>query len=156
MRDYTRLRVTFIEAPADQATLAGIAQRSAALQAAMMAPAAALARAEPNALTVSLLNALDDAFSATAATRFAFSARMLPQLFWLLLGMTLVSVGALGYQIGLRGQTLRVLSLLVIAMWTAVITDILDLGSARTGVMNHDTAVYHWVMEEFPQRPPPR
>jgi len=115
----------------------------------MQGLAVSIARAQPNPLTVSLLNDLDKAFGAALATQFAFSTRMMPQLFWLLLGMTFAAVVGLGYQIGLRGQTLRGLSLLVIGMWTAVITDILDLGTARVGDIGHDVAVYQWVLDDI-------
>lgn len=148
LTEYTQVRVAFVEAPLDPVLLDAIERRSAMLQAQMQHLATAIAQAQPNPLTVSLLNDLDAAFGAATATRFAFAAQMMPQLFWLLLGMTLVSVGGLSYQIGLRGQTLRSLLLLIIGMWTAVITDILDLGSARIGGISTDTAVYRWVMEE--------
>lgn len=149
LTEYTRIRIEFVEAPADAERLADIDRRSATLQAEMRHKAAAIAQAEPNPLTVSLLNELDAAFGATTTVRFAFTTRMLPQLFWLLLGMTVVAVAGLGYQMGVRGNGLRVFSLLIIGMWTAVITDILDLGTARVGTISNDTIMYQWLDEEF-------
>lgn len=148
MTDYTRVRQEFVQARLDHDILMNIERRSGALQAEMQRLAVAIAQAQPNPLTVSLLNDLDAAFGAATATRFAFAARMTPQLFWLLIGMTLASAAGLGYQIGLRGQTLRFLSLVIIGMWTAVITDILDLGTARIGLIDNDASVYQWVMED--------
>ncbi len=43
--------------------------------------------------------------------------------FWLLIGMSLISMGALGYQLGLRRTPLRLLSVLLTGMWTLVIVD---------------------------------
>jgi hypothetical protein len=149
LKQYAQVRTEFVAAPQDTAVLAGIELRGAALQADIWQAAAAIARAQPNPLTVSLLNALDQAFGAATAVRFAFSARMLPQLFWLLLGMTALSVAGMGYQLGVRAQTLRRLSLLIIVMWTAVIADILDLGTARIGWIGNDESVYPWATEGF-------
>lgn len=52
--------------------------------------------------------------------RFAHEYRLPPELFWLLLGLTLLSMAALGYQLGLSGKPVRVLVLLLTAMWTLV------------------------------------
>ena len=155
MADYTRVRIEFVEAPADAGRLAEIGGRSAALQAQMQGLAAEIARSRPDPLSVSLLNELDAAFGAATTVQFAFSTRMMPQLFWLLIGMTFTAVVGLGYQIGLRGQTLRGLSLLVIGMWTAVITEILDLGTARIGDIGNDTGVYQWVLDDLAGETPP-
>jgi hypothetical protein len=55
----------------------------------------------------------------------------------------------LGYQFGLKGQPLRGLIALLTLMWTAVIIDILDLGSARLGNLRTDPAVYEWTIQSF-------
>lgn len=149
LTEYTQTRIEFVEAPPDAERLADIDRRSAALQGAMQHKAAAMAQAQPNPLTVSLLNDLDAAFGAATTVRFAFTTRMLPQLFWLLLGMTLVAVAGLGYQMGVRGNRLRMFSLLIIGMWTAVIAEILDLGTARIGTISNDAIMYRWLQEEF-------
>jgi len=157
LKQYAQVRTEFVAAPQDAGMLADIERRSAALQTDIWHAAAAIAQAQPNPLTVSLLNELDAAFGAATNVRFAFSTRMLPQLFWLLLGMTALTVAGMGYQLGVRGQTLRRLALLIIVMWTAVITDILDLGTARIGSIGNDRSVYHWAMEGFESdmSPPP-
>jgi TPP-dependent 2-oxoacid decarboxylase len=69
---------------------------------------------------------INDVFDASAAERFAFEARLAPQLFWLLIGMAMISMAALGYQLGLKGQKTYILSGLLVAVWTAVIVVILD------------------------------
>jgi hypothetical protein len=155
LADYTRVRMAFVEAPPDPVQLAEIERRSATLQGEMQRIAVAIVQAQPNSFTTSLLNYLDTAFGAATSIRFAFSTRMMPQLFWLLLGMALVSVGGMGYQTGLRKQTLRKFSLLIIVMWTAVITEILDLGTPRIGTISNSTAVYQWVLDEIAAAAPP-
>lgn len=152
MAQYIQIRREFVAAPPDPALLADIEQRSAGLQAQMRDLAAEAMLEHPTQLTENLLGQLDTAFGAATTTRFAFSGRLSPQIFWLLLAMTCISVAGLGYQIGMRGQTLRVLSSLIIAMWAALIMDILDLGTARVGTIVTDTSVYQWVLDDLAGR----
>ncbi|WP_347268287.1 hypothetical protein [Paracoccus sp. (in: a-proteobacteria)] len=155
MAEYTDVRRQFVAAPPDAERLAEIDRQSVRLQGQMRDLAAAATRDRPSQLTRPLLEQLDSAFGAATTTRFAFSARLAPQIFWLLLTMTCLSVAGLGYQIGMRGQGLRVLSSLMIFMWAFVVVDILDLGTARTGSINNDTSVYQWVIEDMAGAPEP-
>ena len=148
MAEYIQIRREFVAAPPAPALLADIERHSGDLQAQMRDLAARVMREHPTQLTEPLLGQLDAAFGAATTTRFAFSSRLSPQIFWLLLAMTCISVAGLGYQIGMRGQTLRVLSTLIIAMWAALIMDILDLGTARIGTIATDTSVYQWVLDD--------
>lgn len=160
LAEYAELRKSFVEAPPDAAALAPINARSDAIQARILERLTALLRERTDPAVVSLMNSLDDTFGATTRTRFAFTSHMPAQLFWLLIGMSVSTMAALGYQIGLRGQKMRVLSLLLTAMWTMVITDILDLSSARVGNLRNDTTVFDWTLESFrtenpgPAQPP--
>lgn len=147
--EYTRVRLEYVEAPPADDQLAEIEQRSTALQVQMWDIASEIAREQPNPLTVSLLNNLDDAFSAATEIRFAFGTRMMSQVFWLLIGMTLATVTGLGYQTGIRRKTQRKLSLMIIVMWTAVIANILDLGTARIGNIGHNADIYSWTLDSF-------
>lgn len=149
MADYTRVRSRFVAAPPDPELLAGLQGCSSALQARIRPLAAAIMLEQPNALTEPLLGQIDSAFAAATTTRFAFTARLHPQVFWLLMAMTSLSVAGLGYQIGQRGQSLRVLSALIIFMWSAVVMDILDLGTARIGTILTDTSVYQWLLGDL-------
>jgi hypothetical protein len=123
--------------------------RSNALQGEIWGHAAALVREQPSPVTASLMNALNAVFDSASATRLAMSTGMPPMLFWLLVGMTLASMGGLGFQLGLRGVTLRSLSLVLMTMWTVVMTAILDLGSPRMGQVHTGTAVYEWTIQGF-------
>jgi len=99
-------------------------------------------------LTV-LMASLNDNFDMTTAERFAYSLLLPPQIFWLLIGMTLLSMATLGYQFGVRGRTLRILVALLILMWTVVIVDILDLASARIGAFRTGVEAYEWTLKGF-------
>jgi hypothetical protein len=95
----------------------------------------------------------------TTAARFAYSLRLPPELLGLLIGMALISMAALGYQMGLRRNQLHAMAALLTLMWTVVIFDIIDLASARTGSLRTSAAVYEWTLQSFhggvPIPPPP-
>jgi hypothetical protein len=51
--------------------------------------------------------------------------------------------------LGLRGLSLPILSVLLIAMWTSVIVVILDLSAPRIGSLRSSAAAYYWTLEGF-------
>lgn len=147
--DYTRLRIEFVRADVDSPALADVNRRTNAAQSEMWGHVAAIMRERPDAVAAALQASLNDVFDQSTAARFGFSARLPPQLVWLLLGMALVGMGGVGYQVGLRGRALRALSTLLVAMWTAILVVILDLGAARIGNIRTSTAVYEWTLQGF-------
>ena len=159
LEQYTHLRIDFIRADNDPAGIDELNHRTSALQTQIWGHASALARERTDPVVVSLLTALNDTFDTTTASRFAYGLRLPPELSWLLFGMALLSMGALGYQVGLRGNPSHVLAALLTLMWTAVIVDILDLASPRIGGLRPSAAVYEWALQGFqggvPIPPPP-
>ena len=149
MPDYTHIRASFVAAPADRALLAGLDGCSAEMQGQMRDLAAQVMRDQPEPVTEPLLGEVNAMVGATTAVRFAFNAQMPRQVFWLLMGMAALSVAGLGYQLGMRGQSLRILSALIIFMWALVVMDILDLGTARIGSIGTDASVYQWVLDDL-------
>ena len=151
--DYARNRVAFIEAPPDRAVVAAINERTAQLQGQIWDHVTAILRERPDPIAAGLMSATNEVFDRSTAERFAFSLTMPPQMVWLLLGITVLSIGALGYQLALRGLALRLLSLLLIAMWTSVIVEILDLSAPRIGSLRASAAAYYWTIEGFQPAP---
>ncbi len=92
---------------------------------------------------------LNDVFDMTTAERFAFEFRLPSQIFWLLIGLTVLGMGTLGYQQALRGPRLRILAALLSLVWTVAIADILDLASARLGDCRTTAAAYQWTLQGF-------
>lgn len=149
LEDYTRLRIDFVKADRDSPELTAINARTNTLQSQMWGHLTAIVRERPDAASTALMSALNDVIDLSTIERFAFSLGVPPLLFWLLTGMSAVSIASLGYQLGLRNQRLRGMSLLLIAMWTAIITLILDLGAPRLGDLRVGTAVYEWTLQGF-------
>ncbi len=152
MADYTRVRRIYVEAPRDPARLAELETCTADLQSRMRTLAAAFMMEHPNPITEPLMTELNATFAAANTTRFAFNVRLHPQIFWLLMVMTGISVAGLGYKLGMRGQSMRILSALIILMWTWVMMNILDLGTARIGTMSADASVYQWLLDDLGQQ----
>ncbi len=149
LEQYTHLRIAFIEAENDTAVLDELNRRTSALQTQIWGHASAIARERPDPVVTSLLAALNDTFDMTTAARFAYGLRLPPELAWLLIGMALLSMTSLGYQVGLRGRTLHTLAALLTLMWTAVTVVIVDLATARVGSLRTSAVVYEWTLQGF-------
>jgi hypothetical protein len=149
LEQYTTLRISFVRAPFDPAVLDGINDRTEALQRAIWEQLSAIVQTQPNPVSASLMASLNEVFDATAAERMAFEIRMPPQIFWLLLGLSLLGMAVLGFQLGVRGPRIPVLAALLSLTWTLVIVDILDLAAARIGNLRTSTAAYDYTLEGF-------
>ncbi len=149
LETYATVRADFVRAGLDRKIIDPLNQKTSDLQAQMWGHLAVLVRAEPNPISSSLMAALNEAFDASTKERFAYHLTLPPQLFWLLIGMTLLCMGCLGYQFGLKRRPSPILALLLTFMWTWVIVEILDLASARLGYIRTGTAVYEWTIQGF-------
>lgn len=149
LEEYARQRAVFVRAGHDPKATEAATIATAALQTRIWGHVAALVRERPDPVTSSLMAAVNETFDMSTAERFAFEFRMPSQIFWLLIGMVLLSMAGLGYQLGLRGRPLRVLATLLTAMWTVVIVDILDLAAARIGSLRTGAVVYDWTIQGF-------
>jgi hypothetical protein len=149
LEEYAKVRKQFVEAGRNPVLIDKLNRRTNALQSQIWGHMAGILRERPDTVSTSLMASLNDAFDTSTAERFAYDLRLPPQLFWLLIGMTLLAMAALGYQLGHRGRPMRMLVLVLIIMWTAVIVDILDLASARLGTLRTSTDAYDWTLQGF-------
>ena len=147
--DYTRLRADFIKAPADRGAVRAINDKTSELQNRIWEHVTVIVREKPDPISASLMAATNEVFDRSTAERFAFSLTMPPQMVWLLMGIAVLSIGAMGYQLGMRGLSLPILSVLLIAMWTSVIVVILDLSAPRIGSLRSSAAAYYWTLDGF-------
>jgi hypothetical protein len=149
LEEYTHLRREFVSQGQNRSAIDELNQRTNSLQTKIWGHAAAIAREQPNPVSAALMAALNDAFDEATAERFAYQLRLPPPIFWLLLGMTLLGMGALGFQLGLTGRQVHVLVMFLSIMWTVVIVDILDLASPRIGNFRASSAIYDWTLQGF-------
>lgn len=149
LEQYATLRISFVRAPFDPAVLDGINQRSDALQSAIWEQVSAIVRAQPNPVSAALMASVNEVFDTTTAERMAFDMRLPPQIFWLLIGLSLLGMAVLGYQLGVRGPRIPLLAGLLSLTWTVVIVDIIDLAAPRIGYLRASPAAYEWTLEGF-------
>ena len=152
---YANERLAFVRAEYDPTTLDRIDERTQALQSAIWEQVSVVVRERPNPVSTSLMASVNDVFDTTTAERFAFELKLPSQIFWLLMGLSLLGMGALGYQVALMGVQIRLLAAMLALTWTVVIVDIIDLSAARLGGIRTSTAAYQWTIKEF-HAPPPR
>jgi hypothetical protein len=154
LEDYTRLRVDYVSAPPVQKTIDAITAETSALQSRIWADLSAIIRDRSDPVAASLMSAINQTFDQSSLVRFAFEKRLPGTLFWLLITMTLLTMGCLGFQLGLRARPLRLMGAVLAAMWAAVIVDIIDLAATRLGTFRTPAVAYEWNLEGYQPAPP--
>ena len=147
LHNYLELRYLYVSAGRDSADLARITAETGDLQNTLWAQLGQRIAESPTDAVTSLMNALNGAFDASTAMRLAMEYRMPEQVVWLLLVMSLLGIAAVGYQFGLTGRRGRAPGLVLSLLWCFVVTEIVDIGSARIWSFRTDTRVYEWAME---------
>lgn len=127
----------------------GLISRQNALQTQIWQTAQAIARQDPTSRTSSLLTALLDMFNAAQTERFAFDSRVPADLSWMLMGGSLLAIGAMGYHLGSSGSRQVVLTSLLLVMWAGGMVLIADLNRPRIGEIRVDPAPLRWTIEGF-------
>ena len=159
LEDYTASRIAWLGADRDHPDLEPLMAVTGATQTLIWGYATAIARERTDPLTVSLLTSLNEVFDRTTEQRWAFRNQTPPELPWLLFGLTLVSVGAIGYQWGLKRRWYPWVGLLLLGAWSGCLTMIVDLANPRVGAARVDIAPYVWTQQGFaggvPTPPPP-
>ena len=123
--------------------------RHEALQDRIWGLAQTAARADPTPVTTAMIPALNQMFDAALAQRFAFDSRVPPTLSWMLLGGSLLAIGAMGYQFGLTDTRHPLLVALLLTMWTGGMVFIADLNRPRLGSIGVDPAPLNWTIQGF-------
>nr|WP_082728593.1 hypothetical protein [Rhizobium altiplani] len=154
--EYLDVREGFVRAGRDQQSIEKANQQTSALQQEIWSQVTAIVRQRPDAVTAALMSAVNETFDTGTSERFALDTRLPAQIFWLLVGVMVLSMATLGYQFGIKGRPVRFLVLLLTLVWTAVVIDILDLATARLGSFRTDVRMYEWTRQGLGEaRPPP-
>ncbi|MGE0627016.1 MAG: hypothetical protein AB7O43_04275 [Hyphomicrobiaceae bacterium] len=149
LETYIRERKRFLQTRRASAELQAINDRTSSLQSEIWGHAAAISHERPDDVVASLMRALNEAFDMSTKQRFAHDDRYPPQMFWLLIGLTLISIAALGYQLGLKDHRIYTLVGILIAVWTSIIVVILDISTPRLGSIRTGIDVYDWTLSGF-------
>ena len=148
IEDFGRVELAYVSANSFAAEPALISRQNA-LQIQIWQLAQALARREPTSMTLSLTSALLDIFAAAQNERFAFDSRVPADLSWMLMGGSMLAIGAMGYHLGSSGSRQVVLTWLLLVMWSGGMVLIADLNRPRVGAIRVDPAPLLWTIEGF-------
>ncbi|MGH7119028.1 MAG: hypothetical protein ACREFP_08575, partial [Acetobacteraceae bacterium] len=115
-----------------------------------------LVQRTPNPVTAMLMQAVTAAFDAATAERAAYASGVPYTLDWALIAGSVLSIGALGFQVATGGRRQLALTLLLAIMWAGTMLLITDLGAPRLGAIRPNPAPLVWTIQGFsgPASPP--
>lgn len=139
---YIALRKEGITAGWGDAEIARAADQVSQLQNQMWGHLTALIKDRVDPQVAQLTGSMNAAFDSTTTAENLGHRTTPPEVIWLLMGLTLVAIGVMGFQFALNGHPHRLLGATMILVWTTVLFVILDLGSARIGDIRVDVSAY--------------
>ena len=148
IKTYAGTRLAYLEARAPKAEAALLA-RTSTQQNEIWQQTLAAAKTMPGPLAGVLINAVNDMIDASLEQRYALESRVPVETSSMLLVAALLTVGALGYQMGLGGQRHFVLTLLLLLMLSSGMGLIVDLSQPRHGFTRVDTEPLIWTIQGF-------
>lgn len=144
LKKYLDLRYRYVREPGGSQMIGQLNDETAALQNQIWANVK-LRVAESATPTVnSLMNSVNNAFDASTIMRQAMEYRVPGQVIGLLLALSILGTAAVGYQFGLTRRKGRMPGILLALLWCVMVTEIIDIGSARIWTFRTDTRVYEW------------
>lgn len=153
LEDYTAIRIAYLEASRGSDSVQDLSAQTASLQTEIWEHVSDLVRERRDPAATSLMNAINHTFDMTNAQRFAVALNLPDKMVWLVLAFTMIGMFALGWQLGLIGKSNRFLVLVLSLLWSAVLVQILDMGTARLGNYRTDLEPYFWTIEGFKESP---
>ena len=154
IEDYTKVRIAYTNAEED-GPIRALVNQTSALQNQMWKLATQVARATPTPVVTSFFASLNDMFDSSLSQRYAFASRVPSTVIWMLMGGSMLSLGAMGYQFGLAGIRQNALTGLLLLMWVGSMMIIIDFSRTRAGLLRVDTKPLEWTLQGFSQTPPP-
>lgn len=152
---YVQLRKKGITADWGDEQIKNAANEISRLQNEMWGHLTALIRDRVDPQIAQLTGSMNATFDSTTTMQNLAHRTTPPEVIWLLLGMTIVAMGVMGFQFALNGHPHRLLGLTTILVWTSVLMVILDLGAARIGDIRVDVSAYESTISSMKPIPIP-
>lgn len=149
LREYTQVRIDAVRGDDDRAVVQQLNARTASLQAEMWDRARAVAERTPSPVSALLLASLNETFDLATTNRRNFSGHVPPYLLRLLLTVSILAVGAVGYGFGLSGTRQFAISLMLLATWSLAIILIVDVDRPQAGQVRVSPAPLEWTLQGF-------
>lgn len=149
LREYTEVRIAAVRGGADAAEEDRLNQRTNALQTEMWRLAAGVAERAPTPISGLLLASLNETFDLALTNRRNFTSHVPTYVIRLLLIVSIVAVGAVGYGFGLAGTRQFAVSLMLLAAWTVAIVLIVDVDRPQAGEVRVNPTPLVWTLQGF-------
>jgi len=149
LREYTEVRIAAVRGGPDAAEEDRLNQRTNALQTEMWRLAAGVAERSPTPISGLLLASLNETFDLALTNRRNFTSHVPTYLIRLLLIVSIVAVGAVGYGFGIAGTRQFAVSLMLLAAWTLAIVLIVDVDRPQAGEVRVNPTPLIWTLQGF-------
>ncbi|MGH7068116.1 MAG: hypothetical protein ACREFO_09745 [Acetobacteraceae bacterium] len=149
LETWGRLRLAYTTLRQDQAAEDALLTRTNTLQSEIWQAFMRLVQRSPNPVTATLMQALTATFDAASAQRAAFANQVPRAIVWALIAGSVLSMGALGFQVATGGRRQLALALLLAVMWTGAMVLVTDLGEPRIGAIMPNPAPLEWTIQGF-------
>jgi hypothetical protein len=149
LRSYAQLRLDMVSGKTGQKEMPDALARVGALQNGMWTAASKLARTQPTAISALLVASLNEAIDLSATSRRDITARVPGYMLRLLLVVSLLVMGTIGYGFGLVGSRSLVITVLFIIVWTTTTVLIVDIDRPLAGKVGLDTSPLVWAIQGF-------
>lgn len=148
LKEYSRLRQDFFKAGENPNRLRTIYEQTTVLQNRIWKNVSAVAGKAPTPISSLLLSSLNETFDAATSRRWIYEVRLPPNVIKLLLFISILSMGMMGYYFGLCGVHHPILSGLLFFALISIILLIMDLDRPRSGNIRPEQASLTWLFEE--------
>jgi len=148
IRQFAQTRLEFTQAGRD-GPVEALNERTSHEAADIWSHATAAARASPTPIMATLLNALNEMIDDAQSQRFAFLGEAPGAMLDFMMLGSILAIGAMGYEMGLRRGRQLVLSSLLLLMWTGAMVMTVDLNRPRAGIARTDTRPLEWTIRDI-------
>jgi hypothetical protein len=156
LRDYTRLRIDTINGGESPDEVERMYARTAELQNDMWQAAQRASERAPTPITALMVGALNETIDLSLTNRRNFSTNVPAYVIRLLILVSMLTMGAIGYGFGIVGGRQVIMSVLFLFIWTISIALIVDIDRPRSGGIRVGTTPLVWTLQGFGPEPPAR
>jgi hypothetical protein len=151
LKEYAQLRLEFFAAGEDTNRLKLVDKQTSNLQQRIWEHASVIAGAAPTPISGLLLSSLNEVIDLATTRRWALEVRIPPYVINLLLVLSVLTMGLMGYYFGVCGVRYPILSAFLFVAFTVAILLVMDLNRPRSGFIQAEQSPLVWLIEDMSQ-----